>query len=79
MAGRLNHQTREKSPNVRFLDFSYSANNRFLAVSQFKLTVPGTEKHIIPDIVLFVNGLPLVVIECKSPAIADPIGKRSNN
>ncbi len=71
----INHQTREKSPNVRFLDFSYSANNRFLAVSQFKLNVPGTEKHIIPDIVLFVNGLPLVVIECKSPTIADPMGE----
>jgi type I restriction enzyme R subunit len=71
----INHQTREKSPNVRFLDFGYSANNRFLAVSQFKLNVPGTEKHIIPDIVLFVNGLPLVVIECKSPAIADPMGE----
>lgn len=35
----------------------------------------GTEKHIIPDIVLFVNGLPLVVVECKSPAIPDPIGE----
>lgn len=71
----VNHQTREKSPTVRFLDFGYSANNRFLAVSQFKLNVPGTEKHIIPDIVLFVNGLPLIVIECKSPAIADPMGE----
>jgi type I restriction enzyme R subunit len=71
----LNHQTREKSPTVRYLDFSYSANNRFLAVSQFKLNVPGTEKHIIPDIVLFVNGLPLVVIECKSPKTADPMGE----
>jgi type I restriction enzyme R subunit len=72
----MNHQTREKSPTVRYLDFGYSANNRFLAVSQFKLNVPGTEKHIIPDIVLFVNGLPLVVVECKSPTIADPLGKR---
>ncbi len=70
-----NHQTREKSPTVRYVDFSYSANNRFLAISQFKLNVPGTEKHIIPDIVLFVNGLPLVTVECKSPVIADPMGE----
>ena len=70
----INRQTREKSPTARFLDFDYRANNRFLAISQFKLTVPGTEKHIIPDIVLFVNGLPIVVIECKSPVIADPLG-----
>lgn len=71
----INRQTREKSPTARFLDFDYRANNRFLAISQFKLTVPGTEKHIIPDIVLFVNGLPIVVIECKSPVIADPLGE----
>jgi type I restriction enzyme R subunit len=70
-----NRLTLEKSPNARYLDFSSNANNRFLAVSQFKLNVPGTEKHIIPDIVLFVNGLPLVVIECKSPATADPMGE----
>ncbi|HEY9151417.1 MAG TPA: HsdR family type I site-specific deoxyribonuclease, partial [Anaerolineales bacterium] len=70
-----NRQTREGHPNARYLDFSYSANNRFLAVSQFKVNIPGTEKHIIPDIVLFVNGLPLVVIECKSPAVADPLGE----
>lgn len=70
-----NRQTREVSPVIRFLDFKYRANNRFLAVSQFKLKIPGTEKHIIPDIVLFVNGLPLVVVECKSPAVSDPMGE----
>ncbi|MYN63976.1 MAG: hypothetical protein F4X11_02965 [Acidobacteria bacterium] len=29
----------------------------------------GSKKHVIPDVVVFVNGLPLVVIECKSPTI----------
>lgn len=71
----INHRTQQKSPTARFLDFNDSDNNRFLAVSQFKLVIPGTEKHIIPDIVLFVNGLPLVVVECKSPVIADPLGE----
>jgi type I restriction enzyme R subunit len=70
-----NRQTREVSPTIRYLDFKYAANNRFLAVSQFKVKIPGTEKHIIPDIVLFVNGLPLVAVECKSPAVTDPIGE----
>lgn len=70
-----NRQTREVSPTIRYLDFNYLANNRFLAVSQFKVNIPGTEKHIIPDIVLFVNGLPLVVVECKSPVVADPLGE----
>ena len=31
--------------------------------------------HIIPDIVLFVNGLPLAVVECKSAYLPDPIGE----
>ena len=70
-----NRKTGEKSPTVRFIDFINPENNSFIAISQFKVNIPGTEKHIIPDIVLFVNGLPLVVVECKSPAIADPIAE----
>ena len=31
----------------------------------------GSKKHVIPDVVVFVNGLPLAVIECKSPTIGD--------
>ena len=31
----------------------------------------GSKKHIIPDVVVFGNGLPLAVIECKSPTIGD--------
>ena len=68
-----NRKTGEKSPTVRFIDFRNPENKSFIAISQFKVNIPGTEKHTIPDIVLFVNGLPLVVVECKSPAIADPI------
>lgn len=70
-----NRKTKEKSPTVRYIDFKNPQNNSFIAISQFKVNIPGTEKHIIPDIVLFVNGLPLVVVECKSPASADPIGE----
>jgi len=68
-----NRKTGEKSPTVRFIDFKEPNKNSFIAISQFKVNIPGTEKHIIPDIVLFVNGLPLVVIECKSPSISEPI------
>jgi len=70
-----NRKTGEKSPTVRFIDFKNPENNSFIAISQFKVNVPGTEKHIIPDIVLFVNGLPLVVVECKSPVMADPMNE----
>ena len=60
---------------VHFIDFANPEVNEFLAVSQFKVNIPGTEKHIIPDIVLFVNGLPLGVVECKSAYLPDPIGE----
>lgn len=68
-----NRQTGEKSPTVRIIDFDQLVNNRFIAVCQFKVRVLGTEHHIYPDIVLFVNGLPLVVVECKSPKVREPI------
>lgn len=72
-----NRRTGEKSPTVRFVDFDKEPleNNRFVAVCQFKVRILGTEHHIIPDIVLFVNGLPLVVIECKSPKVKEPIAE----
>lgn len=68
-----NRQTSEKSPTVRFIDFNNRNNNRFIAVCQFKVRILGTEHHIVPDIVLFLNGLPVVVVECKSPKIKDAI------
>ena len=53
-----------------------SGNNEFLCVDQFK--VQGPNQNIIPDITLFVNGLPLGVIECKSPFVTDPMAEGIN-
>ncbi len=69
----VNRRTGEKSPTVRFVDFDHRGNNRFIAVCQLKVRILGTEHHIVPDIVLFLNGLPVVVIECKSPKVKDAI------
>jgi type I restriction enzyme R subunit len=68
-----NRKTGEKSPTVHFIDFKHRDNNRFIAACQFKVRILGTEHHIIPDVVLFLNGLPVVVIECKSPKVKEPI------
>jgi type I restriction enzyme, R subunit len=70
-----NRKTLEDSPTVQYIDFKNWQNNRFLAVCQFKVAIPGTEHHFIPDVVLFVNGLPLVVIEAKSPKVNDAMGE----
>jgi len=71
----VNHTTGERSPTVRYMDFGRPANNEFLAVSQFKVRIPGTEHHILPDVVLFLNGLPIAVVECKSPRVKEPIAE----
>lgn len=51
---------------VRVFDFDNPENNDFLVVSQF--TVVSGEHKRRPDVVVFVNGLPLAVIEVKNPA-----------
>ena len=55
-----------RGAQVRVIDFDDPANNDWLAVNQF--TVVENKYDRRPDIVLFVNGLPLGVIELKNPA-----------
>ena len=55
-----------RGTQVQVLDFNNPANNNWLAVNQF--TVVENKQERRADIVLFVNGLPLVLIELKSPA-----------
>jgi len=53
-----------KTDKVWLIDFENPKNNEFLAINQF--TVVENHNNKRPDIVLFVNGLPLVVIELKN-------------
>jgi len=55
-----------KGDQVRLVDFTHLEKNDWLAVNQF--TVIENHNNRRPDILLFVNGLPLVVIELKNPA-----------
>ncbi|QMU73064.1 type I restriction endonuclease subunit R [Streptacidiphilus sp. P02-A3a] len=48
-------------------------HNRFLVVDQLRLR-SAEDRDAVLDLVLYVNGIPLVVIECKSPDLSDPIG-----
>ncbi|MFO0793043.1 MAG: type I restriction endonuclease, partial [Candidatus Brocadiaceae bacterium] len=54
-----------RTEKVWLVDFTNPDNNEFLAVNQF--TVVENHNNKRPDIVLFINGLPLVVIELKNP------------
>ena len=62
---------------VRFIDWEHPERNEFLVVNQFRVDEPGGQGHkfIAPDLVLFVNGIPLVVIEAKSPTVVEPMVK----
>lgn len=62
------HQGREKTSRVYLIDYENIENNSFVITNQF--TVDGNDQKR-PDIVLFVNGLPLVVMELKSPTSMD--------
>lgn len=54
-----------KTDKVWLVDWSQASNNQFLAVQQMTITENHNTKR--PDIVVFINGLPLVVIELKNP------------
>ena len=59
------YKERIKDDIVQIFDFENPKNNEFLAINQF--TIIENKKNRRPDILLFINGLPLVVIELKSP------------
>ena len=58
-----------RGAQVHVIDFDKPSNNHWLAVNQFGVT--ENKKNRRPDVVLFVNGLPLGVIELKNPADED--------
>jgi type I restriction enzyme R subunit len=55
----------KKSHDVRYFDFENPDKNDWLVTRQ--LHVQGTQARVIPDVLVFVNGIPLAVFECKSP------------
>ena len=61
-----------RTQRVHFIDFVHPERNQFLVINQFRVDLAGT-RYIVPDVVLFVNGIPLVVVECKNPALTNPL------
>lgn len=53
-----------RGENVKIIDFENPENNEFLAINQFTIIENNNNKR--PDIILFINGLPLVVVELKN-------------
>jgi len=57
---------RSRGDLVWLIDFTDPANNDFLVVNQFTVIQNNVNKR--PDVVIFINGLPLVLMELKNPA-----------
>ena len=66
---KLHSENGIKIKTVKLIDFDNIDNNDFIVTNQFQLQ--GFKHPIFPDIVLFINGIPLVIIECKSPFLSD--------
>ena len=63
----------KKSFTLNYIDWKNPENNVFHVSEEFSVTRSGTSDTYRPDIVLFVNGIPLCVIECKRPDIKDSL------
>lgn len=63
----LNKQGREEPIRIKFIDFKKASNNNFAVVSQ--LWIKGMPKFRRPDLIIYVNGIPLVFIELKNSNI----------
>jgi len=82
--GDLQQGPDDRQVQAKFFDWSREAlegsreevlaRNDYLVVDQFRVHDADGRPSVL-DLVLFVNGIPLVVIECKSPDIPDPLGK----
>lgn len=60
-----------KSFNLKYIDWEHPENNVFHVTEEFSCDSWDRQKNARPDIVLFVNGIPFAVIECKAPIISE--------
>lgn len=64
---------------IRYIDWDTPTNNRFTVINQYRVDCPpgfnSGKAFIVPDLVLLVNGIPLVVVECKSPSVPEPLAE----
>jgi type I restriction enzyme, R subunit len=59
---------------AHFIDFTHPdpEHNHFCVINQFRVDLAGN-RYIVPDLVLFVNGIPLAVVECRNPRLTNPL------
>lgn len=59
----------KRSFDIKYIDFEHPENNDFYITEEFSVLRMNGKDYARPDIVLFVNGIPLAVIECKDASV----------
>ena len=59
----------KRSFDIKYIDFEHPENNDFYVTEEFSVLRMNGKNYATPDIVLFINGIPLAVIECKDSSI----------
>ena len=59
----------KRSFDIKYIDFEHPENNDFFVTEEFSVLRMNGKDYARPDIVLFVNGIPLAVIECKDASV----------
>ena len=59
----------KRSFDIKYIDFEHPENNDFYVTEEFSVLRMNGKDYARPDIVLFVNGIPLAVIECKDVSV----------
>jgi len=65
----------KKSFTLQYIDWEQPERNVYHVTEEYEVMRTGSREYLRPDIVLFVNGIPLVIIECKRPDMKDPIAQ----
>ncbi len=63
----------KKSRDLRYIDWQDPSRNKYHVTEELSVACTKGESSKRPDIVLYVNGIPFAVIECKRPGIKDPL------
>ena len=63
----------KKSFTLQYIDWENPKNNVFHVTEEYSVMRSTSRDHYRPDIVLFINGIPLCIIECKRPDMKDPL------
>jgi type I restriction enzyme R subunit len=63
----------KKSFTLRYVDWENISNNVFHVTEEYSVMRSTSKEHYRPDLVLFVNGIPFCIIECKRPDMKEPL------